>query len=61
MDGRVLNEALNDPQQEPPKPVEKTIEAQRDLGFLSWHQFLKFIQVGNAVYYEEGNGEARLR
>jgi predicted AlkP superfamily pyrophosphatase or phosphodiesterase len=61
MDGRVLVEALTDHQQDPPKPVEKTIEAQRDLGFLSWHQFLKVTFMGNAVYYDEGNGEARLK
>jgi arylsulfatase A-like enzyme len=61
MDGRILYEALNNQQQEPPKPVERTIEASRVLGFLRWHQYLKFTQVGYTVYYEEGNGQARLK
>lgn len=61
MDGRVLYEALLDAQTEPPKAVEKTIEAHIDLGFIVWHQSLKIVNAGNAVYYEEGNGEARLK
>jgi arylsulfatase A-like enzyme len=61
MDGRVLVEALANPGQEAPKPVEKTLEAQRDLGILSWHQSLKTVSMGNTVYYEEGNGEARMK
>ena len=61
MDGRVLSEALVDSQQEAAKPVEKKLEAQCDLGFLAWHQYIKVTHMGNAVYYEEGNGEARLK
>jgi predicted AlkP superfamily pyrophosphatase or phosphodiesterase len=61
MDGRVLAEALADSQLDPAKPVEKTLEAQADLGFLAWHQYVKVTQVGNATYYEEGNGELRSK
>jgi arylsulfatase A-like enzyme len=61
MDGRVLSEALADSQLDPAMPVEKKLEAESDLGLLAWHQYLKVTHVGNAVYYEEGNGEARLK
>ena len=60
MDGRVLSEALVG-QQDPLEAVETTMDARADLGFLYWHQSLKLTHVGNAVYYEEGNGEARLK
>ncbi|HLH54679.1 MAG TPA: alkaline phosphatase family protein [Verrucomicrobiae bacterium] len=60
-DGRVLYEALANAGQEPLKPVERTLEAHRDLGVLSWHQSLKTLSMGNAVYYEEGNGESRMK
>src|SRR5262249_9416264 len=42
MDGRVLYEALEGDQPPQPKPLEKTVEATRDLGFLTWSQYLKF-------------------
>jgi arylsulfatase A-like enzyme len=61
MDGRVLYEAMTSGNPPPLKPVEHTIEATRDLGFLSWHQYLKITQVGYTVYYDEGNGECRLK
>jgi predicted AlkP superfamily pyrophosphatase or phosphodiesterase len=61
MDGRVLSEALTG--SEPPqfKPVEKTVEASRQLGFLNWRQHLRFTQFGSATYYDEGNGACRLQ
>jgi predicted AlkP superfamily pyrophosphatase or phosphodiesterase len=61
MDGRVLSEALIDQQEAPEKPTEQTIQANRDLGFLTWHQYLKITRVGSTLYYEEGNGQARLK
>jgi len=61
MDGRVLEEALVSQSASALKPVDKTIEAGCDLGFISWHQYLKITQIANTVYYEEGNGQARLR
>ncbi|MCI0539133.1 MAG: alkaline phosphatase family protein [Verrucomicrobiales bacterium] len=61
MDGRVLYEAMTSGDPPPLKPVEHTLKAQRDLGFLIWHQYLKIIQVGYAIYYDEGNGECRFK
>ncbi len=61
MDGRVLSEAMTYGDPATVKPVKKTLEASRDLGFLAWHQYLKVTEVGNATYYDEGNGECRLK
>jgi len=61
LDGRVLVEALTASQAEPPKPVEKKLQAQHDLGFLSWNQYLKVTYIGNTAYYEEGNGDVRVK
>jgi arylsulfatase A-like enzyme len=61
MDGRVLYEAMTSGDAPPHKPVEHTLEASRDLGFLVWHQYLKVTQVGYTIYYDEGNGECRLK
>jgi arylsulfatase A-like enzyme len=61
MDGRVLVEALVGQNEPTPKPVQQVLEADRDLGFLAWHQYLKLTRVGSTVYYDEGNGQARLK
>jgi len=61
MDGRVLHEALAHSSESVPEPVERRLEATRDIGFLRWKQYLKFVEVGHAVYLEEGNGEATLK
>ena len=61
MDGRVLSEALIGQEQVSIKPTENTIEASRELGFITWHQYLKITRVGEAVYFEEGNGRVRLK
>ncbi|HAM72381.1 MAG TPA: hypothetical protein DCM86_12125 [Verrucomicrobiales bacterium] len=61
MDGRVLTESLTYGDASPPKATEKMSEADRDLGFLVWHQYLKTTEVGSTVYFEEGNGECRLK
>ncbi len=61
MDGRVLYEAMTAGDPPPLKPVEHTIEASKDLGFLVWHQYLKITQIGYTLYYDEGNGECRLK
>ena len=60
MDGRVLHEALISSGQSVAKPVTKTIEAKRDIGYLRWRQTLKFTEVGHAIYFDEGNGEPAL-
>jgi arylsulfatase A-like enzyme len=61
LDGRVLTEAFADLREDPTKPTERLQEGNRDLGFLSWHQFIKVINVGTAVYFEEGNGGVKLK
>jgi arylsulfatase A-like enzyme len=55
MDGRVLVEALADAQ---PAPAVKTqeLEAQRDLGELTWRQTLRLTTVGKTTHLVEGNG-----
>lgn len=60
LDGRVLQEALISGEP-PPKPIERKIEAARDIGFFRWHQYLKFTEVGNSIYFDEGNGQATLK
>jgi len=61
MDGRVLSEALATSAESEPKSVERRIEATRDVGYFRWTQYLKFSEVGGAVYFDEGNGEAVLK
>ena len=58
LDGRVLHEALVTSEGSVPAPVERRLDATRDIGFMRWSQYLKFIEVGHAVYFMEGNGEA---
>ena len=61
MDGRVLHEAMAGSTGPAPKAVTRTIEAQRDVGFFRWHQYLKFTEVDGAIYFDEGNGEPVLK
>lgn len=61
MDGRVLHEALAASKERVPKAVTKTLEAKRDLGLFRWQQYLKFSQVGETVYFGEGNGAPVLK
>jgi hypothetical protein len=61
LDGRVLHESLAASHETVPTPVERRIEAQRDVGLFHWHQYLKFTEVGGTVYFDEGNGEAVLK
>jgi hypothetical protein len=61
MDGRVLSEAMVESTDPAVKPEVQTLEASRDLGFRQWHQYLKLSRVGSVVYYDEGNGESRLK
>ncbi len=61
MEGRVLQEALvgvNDP---PPVPQQKTIETGSALGAVHWAQYLEFSLVGDAMYFDEGNGAAAVK
>lgn len=61
MDGRVLSEALVESTETAVQPAHENLEASRDLGFRQWHQYLKISHVGSVVYYDEGNGESRLK
>lgn len=61
MDGRVLTEALAGSDAAPLKAEEQILEASRDLGFREWRQFIRFTRVGSVIYFEEGNGESRLK
>jgi predicted AlkP superfamily pyrophosphatase or phosphodiesterase len=60
MDGRVLHEALVDGPATTPSTT-KTIEATRELALFRWRQYLKFTTAGNAIYFDEGNGEPAPR
>jgi arylsulfatase A-like enzyme len=57
MDGRILSEALMAIDAAPPKSEQKTVEASAEASSLHWHQYLKVSTVGNAIYFDEGNGE----
>lgn len=61
MDGRVLAEALVGRPRTSAKPITEVREATRDLGFLTWNQYLKITRIGYTVYYEEGNGRSELK
>lgn len=61
MDGRVLHEALVGSREELPVPETKRIETARDVGVFHWKQYLKFTQLGDAVYYDEAGGGAELK
>ncbi len=61
LDGRVLHEALANSTEEIPKPIERKIEASREVGFYRWQQYLKITEIGGALYFDEGNGEPALR
>ena len=61
MDGRVLLEAFAGPGVAVPQAEHKIIETARDHPRFRWSQYLKFSTVGNAVYFDEGNGESAPR
>ncbi len=56
MDGRVLQEALARGDAPAGKPETQKIEASREFGWLRWQQYLKFTRLGDAIYFDEGNG-----
>jgi arylsulfatase A-like enzyme len=61
LDGRVLREALKESGANVSEPRITTMQAASTNGLFSWRQYLKTIQIDNAVYFDEGNGEAGLR
>jgi arylsulfatase A-like enzyme len=60
LDGRVLHEALAMSKERAPKAVERRMDATRQVGFFRWKQYLKYSEVGHAIYFDEGNGEPTL-
>jgi arylsulfatase A-like enzyme len=56
LDGRVLEEAMANHKGMSPKVETNTLEAARDFGWFRWDQYLKYSQVGETVYFDEGNG-----
>lgn len=61
MDGRVLSEAfVASPARFPPIEVH-TLEATRELGKTTWHQYLRVTQFAGAAYFDEGNGQATAK
>ena len=57
----MLFEALIESAGSTPVVKERTLEASRTFGFLRWSQYLKFIEVGSATYFHEGNGRVESR
>ena len=55
-DGRVLFEAISDRNPETAKPAEMRVEAARDLGEVSWKQYLRTVTYQGTTYFLEGNG-----
>lgn len=58
LDGRILSEALRDFEGPLPPAEQVTIEASAEGASFRWCQYLKYSTVGNAIYFEEGNGAA---
>lgn len=60
MDGRVLREALVREQGPLPVAKQRTLEAQRRLGYMQWTQNLLIHEVEGVDYFTEGNGSLKL-
>lgn len=61
LDGRVLREAMVNGEAADIKPRTITLEARREVDGGLWRQYLKVTEVGNARYYDEGNGGTASR
>jgi len=61
LDGRVWHEALVNSDKPAPTPQSKKIEASAENGIFRWRQYLSITQVGNAVYFDEGNSQLEWR
>jgi arylsulfatase A-like enzyme len=61
MDGRVLTETFPEsPSRFPPIEVH-TLEATREMGKSTWHQYLRVTEFAGAAYFDEGNGQATAK
>ena len=58
MDGRLLTEAIAGINQAEPAAQHRTIEARSEGQRFRWHQYLKLTTVGDAIYFDEGNGQS---
>lgn len=56
MDGRVLFEAMTATGKASPRVTEGRSEATRDFDDARWKQYLKWSQVNDTIYFDEGNG-----
>lgn len=54
-DGRVLVEALQGVEFNPPAPQSRRIEAKRPLAAGTWMQYLQVTKFGDKLYFDEGN------
>ncbi|MDB6153226.1 MAG: Type phosphodiesterase/nucleotide pyrophosphatase [Chthoniobacteraceae bacterium] len=55
LDGRVLMEALAAVEWDAPKPQSKRMEATRQIGALTWRQFIQTTEFAGHSYLDEGN------
>jgi arylsulfatase A-like enzyme len=56
MDGRVVLEAMTVPDSKIKSFEPYHLEATRDLGNVTWHQYLNYTEVNGVNYFDEGNG-----
>jgi predicted AlkP superfamily pyrophosphatase or phosphodiesterase len=61
MDGRVLTEAFVNGSAPSGEPKMQTLEAEREIGFRKWRQYLKTVTYGGAFYVIEGNGASEVK
>jgi len=55
MDGRILSEAVKGLKAPKGKSEQKTLEAANESDSLHWRQYLKTSNVGDTIYFDEGN------
>ena len=60
MDGRVLREAYAGVDTKPEVKATK-LEATAKSGFMEWSQYLNVVQVENATYFDQGNGDSHFQ
>jgi len=60
MDGRVLTEAFVGAPPVTDAPEAQVITSDMKNAEYSWHQYLRVVKYGGAVYFDEGNGSYKL-
>jgi arylsulfatase A-like enzyme len=61
LSGRVLHEALSSSSEKVPAVKERRVEASVNIGLFRWEQYLKFCEIGDSIYFDEGNGQRVIR